>query len=409
MSLLVWEGLPRSSVKALLAHLGGIDDPREPWRVAHPLCEVLLLVVCATVCDCDGYDAIAQWGQANLDLLRRHLPYHYGVPGGRWLTLLMNRVDPDLFGQAFTDWVRATWPARPDLVAIDGKTSRRSHDRATGAPPLHTVSAFATTARLVLGQEAVPDKAGETTAIPVLLDRLAENDGLKGALVSIDAIATNGTVAAAIRRAGADYLLAVKANQPTLLAEVESLFAGTPAGPIDTAVDWDKGHGRIEQRRVEVVREVDWLDGGRRFPGEVRLPDAACLVRVCSRTEMKDRCRFDTRFYVSSAPLTAERAAQAVRGHWAIENSLHWVLDVVFADDQSRLRKGHGARTMAIVRHFAINLVRSAPDPVRPEPLKPQRRPKPGSIPRPKSLRLRRKIASWNPAYLDTVMATNPR
>lgn len=393
MSFLVWDSLPRSSVKALLLHLGEVDDPRDPWRVAHPLSEVLLLVVCATVCDCDDCDAIADWGEANLAILRRHLPYHHGVPGGRWLTVLMDRIDPDLSARVFTDWVRATWPERPDLVAIDGKTSRRSHDRAAGAPPLHTVSAFATTARLVLGQEAVPDKASETTVIPILLERLSQGDGLKGA----------------IRKAGADDLLAVKANQPNLLADVESLFAHAPAGLLDTAVDFNKGHGRIEERRVDVVREVDWLDGGRRFPGEMRLPDAACLVRVRSRTELKDRCRFDTRYYVSSATLAAQRAGEAVRGHWAIENSLHWVLDVVFGDDQSRLRKGHGAHTMAIVRHFAINLVRSAPDPVRSAPLKPQRRPAPGATPRPMSLKRRRKMAGWNSTYLSTITAHQTR
>lgn len=409
MSLLVWDSLPRSSVKALLVHLGEIDDPRDPWRVAHPLSEVLLLVVCATVCDCDDYDAIADWGEANLAMLRRHLPYHHGVPGGRWLTLLMNRIDPNLFAQVFADWVRATWPERPDLVAIDGKTSRRSHDRTAGAPPLHTVSAFATTARLVLGQEAVPDKASEITAIPILLERLSEGDGLRDAIVSIDAIATNSTIASAIRKAGAHYLLAVKANQPNLLADVESLFAHAPAGLLDTAVDFNKGHGRIEERRVDVAREVDWLGGGRRFPGEMRLPDAACLVRVRSRTELKDRCRVDTRYYVSSATLTAQRAGEAVRGHWAIENSLHWVLDVIFGDDQSRLRKGHGAHTMAIVRHFAINLVRSAPDPVRPEPLKPQRRPAPDATPPPMSLKRRRKVAGWNSSYLSAAMAHQTR
>ncbi len=137
-------------------------------------------------------------------------------PGGRWLTILMNRISPALFSAAFTAWVRATWPDRPDFVAIDGKTSRRSHDRAAGVEPIHLVSAFATTARLVLGQEAVPSKANELTAIPVLLARLAEQDGLRGALVSIDAIATNGAIAKAIQDAGADYLLAVKANQPSL-------------------------------------------------------------------------------------------------------------------------------------------------------------------------------------------------
>jgi predicted transposase YbfD/YdcC len=405
----ILESLPKSSLKALLVHLGAIDDPREPWRVAHPLPEVLLLIVCATICDCDDYDAIAAWGKAHLALLRRHLPFHHGVPGGRWLTLLMNRINPDLFAQVFTDWVRATWPKRPDLVAIDGKTSRRSHDRAAGMPPLHLVSAFATTARLVLGQEAVSDKASETSAIPVLIERLAADDGLKGALVSIDAIATNPAIARTILEAGADYLLAVKANQPTLRAEAEALFTAAAPGTLDTHDHLDKGHGRIERRHVSVAREVDWLNGGRRFPGEMRLPGAACLVRVRSRTELKDRCRFDTRFYVCSAALTAQRAAEAVRGHWAIENSLHWVLDVVFADDQSRLRKGHGAHTMAVIRHFAVNLLRTAPDPIRPEPSPQKRRPKPGSIPRPMSLKLRRKLAGWDPAYLNTIIALQAR
>ncbi|WP_238314477.1 ISAs1 family transposase, partial [Methylobacterium crusticola] len=300
-------------------------------------------------------------------------------------------------------------PERPDFVAIDGKTSRRSHDRATGAPPLHLVSAFATTTRLVLGQEAVPDKASETKAIPALIARLAENDGLKGALISIDAIATNPAIAATIRAAGADYLLAVKANQPTLRAEVERLFADPEAGAVETVTEHDKGHGRIEARTVSVVRGVDWLDGPRRFPGETRLPDAACLVRVQARTELKDRGRCETRYYVSSATLTAQRAADAVRGHWAIENSLHWVLDVVFADDQSRLRKGHGAHNMAVVRHFALNLVRTArdrPTPAR-SPLK--RGPRPGAPPKPTSLKLRRKMAAWDPAYMQTILTLKMR
>ena len=296
-----------------------------------------------------------------------------------------------------------------DKLRMRGKTSRRSHDRTTGRPPLHLVSAFATTARLVLGQEAVPDKASETTAIPALIERLSEDDGLKGALVSIDAVATNAAIAGTIRSAGADYLLAIKANQPTLRAEVELFFEDAPASELDTHHDRDKGHGRIEERTVTVAREVDWLDGPRRFPGETRLPDAACLIRVASRTELKDRCRFDTRFYISSAPLTAARAAEAVRGHWRIENSLHWVLDVLFADDQSRLRKGHGAHNMAVVRHFAFNLVRSAPDVPPPERSPLKRGPKPGSKPKPISLKLRRKMATWNSAYLQAVLGAQTR
>jgi predicted transposase YbfD/YdcC len=374
----------RPRLRALLDHFAVIEDPREPWRVAHPLPEVLLLVVCGTIADCDDYEGIAEWGQAHLAFLRRFLPYHHGVPGARWLTMLMNRINPALFSAAFTAWVRASWPDRLDLVAIDGKTSRRSHDRAADKAPLHLVSAFATTSRLVLGQEAVADKTSETTAIPVLIERLAARDGLRGALVSIDAIATNAAIATTIRNAQADYLLAVKANQPTLRAEIETFFADADPADLDSAIDLDKGHGRIEQRTVTVAREVDWLDGDRRFPGEVRLPDIATIVRVASRAELKDRCRFETRYYVSSATLSAIRAGDAVRSHWAIENSLHWVLDAIFGDDQSRLRTGHGAKNMAVVRHFAINLTRSVKDK--------------------RSIKLRRKRAGWDPEYLATIL-----
>ena len=230
----------------------------------------------------------------------------------------------------------------------------------------------------MLGQEAVEGKTNELAAIPVLIDRLAEGGGLKGALVSIDAIATNAKIAQKITDAGADYLLAVKANQPTLRAEIESAFAS--ATGIDAFVDQDKGHGRIEQRAVSVIREVDWLDGERRFPGELRLPRAATIIRVNRAPNCADRCRFETRYYISSAKPSPAEAARAVRGHWGIENQLHWVLDVVFAEDQSRLRKGHGAKNMAVVRHFAINLIRAATDK--------------------KSIKLRRKIAGWDPDYL---------
>jgi predicted transposase YbfD/YdcC len=374
----------KSRLAVLLEHFATIDDPRDVRRITHPLAEILLLVVCGTIADCDDYDHIAAWGEAHLDFLRRHLPYENGVPGGRWLTILMNRINPALFSAVFTAWVRSTWPDRPDFVAIDGKTSRRSHDRAAGEEPIHLVSAFATTSRLVLGQEAVPNKANELTAIPALLARLAERDGLRGSLVSIDAIATNGTIAKAIRDAGADYLLAVKANQPSLRAEVEACFATAPPGTLNTHTTHDKGHGRIEQRTVSVVREIDWLAGDRRFPGELRLPGVACIVRVQASIERGGKTHAEARYYVSSAILDAERAAAAVRGHWGIENRLHWVLDVTFDDDQCRLRKGFGAKNMAIVRHFALNLVRSAKDT--------------------KSIKLRRKMAGWTPAYLEQVL-----
>ena len=381
--------LGRSRLAALLEHFAAIEDPRDVRRILHPLREVLLLVVCATIADCDDYDAIADWGAAHLDFLRQHLPYTHGVPGGRWLTILMNRVSPALFSAAFTAWVRETWPDRPDFVAIDGKTPRRSHDRATGEAPLHLLSAFATTSRLVLGQEAVPDKANELTAIPALLARLGEQNGLRGALVTIDAIATNATIATAITAAGADYLLAVKANQPTLRAEIETCFKDAPPQTVASHVEHDKGHGRIERREVSVIREVDWLSGDRRFPGELRLPNVACLVRVQAEAERAGQAHSETRYYISSAALDAARAALAVRGHWGIENRLHWVLDVTFREDQSRLRKGYGARNMAVVRHFGLNLVRAAADN--------------------KSIKLRRKRAAWATDYLNQLLLVQIR
>jgi len=400
----------RSRLGLLLECFSEIKDPREAHRVAMPLQEILLLAVCGTIADCDSYDQIAAWGKQNVEFLRRFQPFHFGVPSGRWLTLMMNRISPELFSACFTSWVRACWPDRPELVAIDGKTSRRTHDRSADKAPLHLVSAFATTAGLVLGQEAVEGKTNELAAIPVLLERLAANDGLKGALVTIDAIACNGRIAQAIKDAGADYLLAVKANQPTLLGEIASLFKAIPAKPGDKFTDWDKGHGRIEERSVTVAREVDWLKGDRRFPGELRLPGVKTLIRVERRTQLKTSCRQEVRYYISSADLTAEQAAEAVRRHWGIENELHWVLDCTFSEDQSRLRKGHGAVNMAVVRHFAINQVRNAPDLEAP-PGSGLRRPRknPSPNPRPQSLRLRRKMAGWSREYLNTVLGATVR
>jgi predicted transposase YbfD/YdcC len=374
----------KSRLAALLEHFSLVEDPRDVRRILHPLPEILFLVVCGTIADCDDYEDIAAWGASHLAFLRQHLPYEHGVPGERWLTILMNRINPALFSAVFADWVRESWPEKAGLIAIDGKTSRRSHDRAAGGAPLHLVSAFATTARLVLAQEAVADKTSELAAIPPLLARLGAEGGLKGALLSIDAIATNAAIAEAIAGQGAGWLLAVIANQPTLRGEVEAAFAG--AQGFDTHVDHDKGHGRIEERRTRVLRETDWLDGARRFPGELRLPGAACLVRAETRVEAAGRTRTETRYFISSRALGPHEAAEAIRGHWAIENRLHWVLDVTFGDDLSRLRKGFGARNMATVRHFALNLIRSADD----------RR----------SIKSRRKIAGWSPDYLQTILAS---
>ena len=355
-----------SRLRLLLDHFSRIEDKRSPEERGSQAERDLLLCVCATIAECDSFDAIADWGNDHLEFLRRFLPFDWGVPSGRWLNIMMNRIDPDLFAACFMDWVRACWPEPLDTIAIDGKTVRRSHDRAKGRAALHLVSAFAANSRLVLGQEAVDDKTNETTAIPVLLEKLAAGRSLEGAVVTIDAIACNPQIARSIRDAGADYLLAVKGNQPTLQADIEAAFETAGKGQVEVDVDLDKGHGRIETRAVSVLRQVDWLDGDRRFPGEVRFADARAIVRVEARTELKDRSRFDTRYYITSSARSAAALGQTVRGHWGIENTLHWTLDVTFQEDFSRVRKGHGAQNMALVRKFAFNKLRAAPPTQRP-------------------------------------------
>jgi predicted transposase YbfD/YdcC len=363
-----------------LDHFSAIADDRASWRVAYPLREVLFLVVCGTIANSDDFDDIVDWGEAHLEFLRRFSDFHHGIPCVDWLRTLLNRVDPDLFSACFRGWVAECWPGQADLVALDGKTSRRSHDRKTGRLPLHLVSAFATNSRLVLGQEAVDEKSNEITAIPALLERL----DLNGALVSIDAMGCNPTIAEAIVDAGADYLLAVKDNQPTLHAEIKSYFDTAPAEEFDVAQDLDKGHGRLEIRTHKISTLIDWVGSERAYPGARRFKNLAVIAMVEARVEKKDKVSVERRYYISSRNLTAEAFAKAVRSHWAIENSLHWVLDVTFKEDLSRLRTGHGARNMAVVRHFALNLVRQARDK--------------------RAIKRRRKVASWNPNYLLDIL-----
>jgi predicted transposase YbfD/YdcC len=370
----------RPRLRLLLDHLATIKDTRQSWKVAYPLREVLFLVVCGTVASGDDYDDIADWGEAHLSFLRGFSEFHFGIPCSDWLRTVMNRIDPDLFAACFSSWVAECWPDKLDLVAIDGKTSRRSHDRKSGQKALHLVSAFATNSRLVLGQEAVDEKSNEITAIPALLERI----DLEGALVSIDAMGCNPTIAQTILDAKADYLLAVKDNQPTLHADIKSYFGTAPSGEVERFETLGKDHGRIEARTHTVSHVVDWIGSERSYPGAPRFPNIITIAMVESRIERADKVETERRSYISSRALSAECFANAARNHWAIENNLHWTLDVTFNEDQSRLRAGHGAKNMAVVRHFALNLVRQVADK--------------------RSIKRRRKRASWDPQYLLQIL-----
>jgi predicted transposase YbfD/YdcC len=373
-----WSAKPQ--LRLLLDHLGWIKDTRQSWKVAYPLREVLFLVVCGTIASGDDYDDIVDWGEAHLSFLRRFSEFYHGIPCTDWLRTVMNRLDPDLFAACFSSWVAECWPDKPEFVAIDGKTSRRSHDRKRGQKPLHLVSAFATTSRLVLGQEAVDEKSNEITAIPLLLERI----DVKDALVSIDAMGCNPNIAQNILDADADYLLAVKDNQPTLHADIKSYFDTAPGGEVERSETVGKEHGRLEIRTHTVSHRVDWIGSDRSYPGAPRFPKIAAIAMVESRIERGDKIESERRSYISSRALSAAAFADAVRSHWAIENNLHWTLDVTFHEDLSRLRAGHGAKNMAVVRHFALNLVRQATDK--------------------RSIKRRRKRASWDPQYLLQIL-----
>ncbi|MGH6946673.1 MAG: ISAs1 family transposase [Kiloniellales bacterium] len=374
----------KNRLRLLLDHFGAVGDPREAAKVKYPLREVLFLVTCATIAGCDDYDEIADWGDHHLDFLRRYSEYFFGTPQEDWLRVVLNRIDPALFEACFTAWAAALRPDAPTLIALDGKTLRRSGDAAAGRKPLHLVSAWASTQRLVLGQEAVDAKENECAAILTILGRLT----LKGALVTIDAIATNPTVAQAITQGGGDYVLALKQNQPTLHGEVARYFDDPATTGLESLERVDKDHGRIETRRYCISHQVDWLIGDRRYPDEPRFPAVKSLIKTTTRTEWRGKVTQETRYFISSARLTPERAAEAIRGHWGIE-SLHWVLDVIFKEDQSRLRRGHGARNMALVRRLAFNLVRAG-------------RGK-------RSIKSARKAAGWNPELLAALILPQPR
>src|SRR5215467_10487007 len=203
----IFEGeRPRARLAVLLEHFSQIDDDREPWRVVYPLAEILLLLTCATIASCDDFEDIVAWGEQHLDFLRRFSDFHFGIPCVRWLQSLVNRVDPILFGRCFESWIKELWPDRHDLIAIDGKTSRRTHDKRKGLKALHTLSAYASNARLVLGQLSVPEKTNEITAIPELLDTLEDAGQLKGALVTIDAMGCQVDIAQKINDAKAHYV-----------------------------------------------------------------------------------------------------------------------------------------------------------------------------------------------------------
>ena len=307
-----------------------LEDPRQAAKVLYPLNELILVALCAPICGADSFVEFEEFGKAKLDFLRTLLPYENGVPGHDTFGAVFSNIDRKQFSALFVEWARSLQEQIPGSVAIDGKTVRRSLNGKI--PPIHVVSAWASEQNLVMGQVKTDIKSNEITAIPELLKMLV----VKKALVSIDAMGCQKAIAEQITSQKADYLLAVKRNQPALYDEIALVFEAYDADMAPQQIFeqefLDKDHGRIERRIYSLTNEVNNLEAKANWPG------LKCMGRVRSIREVNGKTSDETRYFISSRQLEVEEFAKAVRSHWGIENKLHWVLDMVFRDDENRAR-----------------------------------------------------------------------
>ena len=339
-------------VIGFLDHFKDLHDPRQQGKVDYPLDEILLLCLAATLAGAEHITEIALFGETKLGLLRQLRPFANGTPRHDHLGDILATLDAEQFQRCFAAWVAASTGLPEGVIAIDGKTSRRT--RGKGKAALHLVSAFAARQRLVLGQVAVADKSNEIVAIPKLLDLLQ----IEGAIVTIDAMGCQREIARKIIDKKADYILALKGNQGSLREDAE-LFANEQIArdfadtTVSRAQTVDGEHGRIETRTLTVMHDVDWLRQRHDWPG------LTALAMVESVRESAGKAERERRFYITSSTLPAACLISAIRDHWSIENSLHWVMDMVFRDDDSRLRNGNAPANFAAIRHMAQNLIRA--------------------------------------------------
>jgi predicted transposase YbfD/YdcC len=369
-----------SEAVVFLEYYRDFPDARQPGKVIYPFDEVLLLCLLAVLAGAETFVDIARFGEKKVDLLRRFRPFRHGTPSHDHLGDIFATLDAEEFQRRFVAWVAGLTGAAADVIAIDGKTLRRSYQKKGAKAPIHMVSAFAARARLVLAQVKVADKSNEIVAIPKLLDMLA----IEGAIVTIDAIGCQRNIAAKIVDKNADYVLALKGNQGTLRADVE-LFAaeqkacGFKDSKISRHQTVDGDHGRIETRTYTVIEDVAWLQQRHDWPG------LRSVVMVESTREIADKIERETRFYITSLVWLASQLGPVIRSHWAVENSLHWVMDMIFRDDECRIRTDNAPANFTTLKHMAHNLIRKAPGR--------------------DSLRLKRKVAAWDDDFLASLIA----
>jgi predicted transposase YbfD/YdcC len=350
----------RVSGRSIVKHFESLADPRHSRNRRHLLVDVIAIAVCGVIVGCDGPTMIREWAKAREEWLRQFLALPNGLPSRDCIRRVLTALKPEAFQECFASWIASLvqdgGSDRP-LVAIDGKTLRRSHDAKNGLGPLHLVSAWATEHGLSLGQVASEVKSNEITAIPELIERI----DVRGAIVTIDAMGCQKEIARKIIDAGGDYVLAVKDNQPTLHEAIQEVFSDERQDdllkrPHRQHETTDNGHGRREERHYLLAKVPE------NFPGQDQWPELKAVGMVVRTTQRPDgTVTGDVRYFISSVFLSGRRFAEAVRGHWGIENSLHWVLDVTFDEDRSRTRKRRIADNLSWLRRFAISLLKRHP------------------------------------------------
>ena len=363
-----------------LKHFRELPDHRQAGKVTYPLDEVLLLCLLAVLAGADTFVDIARFGTRKIDLMRRFRPFRDGTPSHDHLGDILATLDADQFQRCFVAWVASLTGAPEGVIAIDGKTLRRSHHGKGGKAAIHMVSAFAARQRLVLGQVKVAEKSNEIVAIPKLLDLMA----IEGAIVTIDAMGCQRDIAQKVIDKKADYVLALKGNQGTLRDDVDLFCAeqkanGFADAEISRAETVDGDHGRIETRTTTVIQDVEWLRQRHKWPG------LNGVVIVESARQIDGAITSETRVYITSLRLPAYLMGPIVRDDWSIENKLHWVMDMIFRDDECRVRTDHAPANFTTLKHMALNLIRRAPSK--------------------DSIRLRRKVAAWDDNFLACIIA----
>ena len=341
---------------SIIVHFADLTDPRVDRTKQHSLNDILVIAITAVICGADDWVSVAQFGRDKLDWFRGFLDLPNGIPSHDTFGRVFAALKPDEFNKCFTSWMAAVAEkTNGRVVAIDGKTLRRSFDRASSRSAIHMVSAWASASRVVLGQVKTEEKSNEITAIPALLDLL----DVEGCIVTIDAMGCQKAIAKKIVDGGGDYVFGLKGNQAMLHIEVEEYFrealrhdfAGTQHSFFEEEC---KGHGRREKRRVWTTEDIDWFQNKAPWKG------LRSIAVVESTRIVGDKKSVEHRFYITSLPGDdARRVAHAIREHWGIENGLHWVLDVAFREDDCRVRKDNAAENLAIIRHIAVNLLKS--------------------------------------------------